>query len=69
MPAKAGIQERIDIVDSHSPLTRGQVYPCESKNGNDKLRYTLVETTLTAIVVSIPVSLSYNVFTWKMERS
>ena len=46
MPAKAGIQEPIDTVDSRF-------------RGNDKLRYALVKATLTAILLSKPVSLTY----------
>jgi hypothetical protein len=45
MPAEAGIQEHIDTVDSRF-------------RGNDKLQYSLVKTTLTAMLASKRVSLT-----------
>jgi hypothetical protein len=45
MPAEAGIQERINTVDSRF-------------RGNDKLRYVLVKATLTVMLLSKPVTLN-----------
>jgi len=46
-------------MDSRSPLSRGQVYTCESRCGNDKLCYIVVIERLTISVGSKTVSLSY----------
>ena len=37
MEKEAGVQNHLNLLDSRSPLSWGQVYPCESRGGNDKI--------------------------------
>jgi len=55
---KQGSRNVTDVVDSRSPLSRGQVYTCESRCGNDKSCYVVVIEQLTILFGSKSVSLS-----------
>jgi hypothetical protein len=60
MPAKAGIQEPIDGVDSRSFDTLASLsagFAWDRFRGNDRLWYALVKAAVTAVLLSEPVSL------------
>jgi hypothetical protein len=59
-PAEAGVQNYLNLLDSRSPLLWGQVYPCESRGGNDKIgEITTFYETLIYVTLAFEFSLKF----------